>query len=224
MAALGGKSRPRPRLSPFAKPPSDRALRPAGPAGNSPPTPPDEEQRHPGESQGIERTHGHEGGGGDPDRRRIVVLESGHSAVIPLSRGSAMVDSETKIATIAHHSHQANRPMSSTTSVWLLAGLVALLTPTAGSAQILETETARPVGRGVFKFGGNFEYQRSNEGHESALPLLIEYGFSSRPDRLRPLCDWKQEIGRRAWGRDRRVAGPGQVRQPQFSALDGGQC
>ena len=93
--------------------------------------------------------------------------------------------------------------MSSTTSVWLLAGLVALLTPTAGSAQILETETARPVGRGVFKFGGNFEYQRSNEGHESALPLLIEYGFSSRLElALEPVGFTKirPKVGTRASG------------------------
>ena len=44
-------------------------------------------------------------------------------------------------------------------------------------AQILETETARPLGRGVFEASGNFEYQTSSEGHESALPFALEYGL-----------------------------------------------
>ena len=93
--------------------------------------------------------------------------------------------------------------MRSTVSVVILAGLVALSAPTASSAQILETETARPVGRGVFKFGGNFEYQRSSEGHESAMPLVIEYGFSSRLElALEPVAFTKirPKVGTRASG------------------------
>lgn len=76
--------------------------------------------------------------------------------------------------------------------------------PVVGSAQILETETARPVGRGVFKFGGNFEYQRSSEGHETALPLIVEYGFSDRWElALEPVAITKirPKIGPRATGR-----------------------
>lgn len=94
--------------------------------------------------------------------------------------------------------------MPSALNVMILAGLVALFTPPAASAQILETETARPVGRGVFKLGGNFEYQRSSEGHESAMPLLIEYGFTSRLElALEPVAFTKirPKVGTRASGR-----------------------
>ena len=58
------------------------------------------------------------------------------------------------------------------------AGMLLAAMPAAG--QILETETARPVGRGVFEIGSNFEYQISSEGHELALPFAIEYGISNR--------------------------------------------
>lgn len=60
------------------------------------------------------------------------------------------------------------------------AGAGILLTVSPAPAQILETETARPVGKGVFEIGSNFEYQTSTEGHEVALPFAIEYGISNR--------------------------------------------
>ncbi|MEO8089535.1 MAG: hypothetical protein ABI703_04490, partial [Gemmatimonadales bacterium] len=56
----------------------------------------------------------------------------------------------------------------------------ALMVPLLCNAQILETETARPVGRGGLELGSNFEYQTSSEGHEAALPFAVEYGFSNR--------------------------------------------
>lgn len=51
---------------------------------------------------------------------------------------------------------------------------------TPAAAQILETETARPLGRGVFEASGNFEYQTSSEGHEAAVPFAVEYGVTDR--------------------------------------------
>jgi hypothetical protein len=36
------------------------------------------------------------------------------------------------------------------------------------------------VGKGVIELGSNFEYQLSSEGHEVALPLAVEYGFTDR--------------------------------------------
>ncbi len=57
---------------------------------------------------------------------------------------------------------------------------IALLIPVAVRAQLLETETARPVGRGVWEVSGNFEFQTSADGKETALPFAIEYGISNR--------------------------------------------
>jgi hypothetical protein len=54
------------------------------------------------------------------------------------------------------------------------------MVPLLCNAQILETETARPLGRGGLELGTNFEYQTSSEGHETALPFALEYGFTER--------------------------------------------
>lgn len=54
----------------------------------------------------------------------------------------------------------------------------------AAGAQILETETARPVGKGGLEIGSNFEYQFSSEGNEVALPLALEYGLTDRLELL----------------------------------------
>jgi hypothetical protein len=61
-----------------------------------------------------------------------------------------------------------------------VAGTGILLTVSAASAQILETETARPIGKGAFEASGNFEYQASSEGHETAIPFALEYGATDR--------------------------------------------
>jgi len=58
--------------------------------------------------------------------------------------------------------------------------LLGLTLPVVCAAQILETETARPLGRGGLELGSNFEYQTSSEGHETALPFALEYGFTDR--------------------------------------------
>ncbi len=61
---------------------------------------------------------------------------------------------------------------------------VGLMVPLVCNAQILETETARPLGRGGLEVGSNFEYQTSSEGHEIALPFAVEYGFTDRLEML----------------------------------------
>ncbi|HEY8195554.1 MAG TPA: transporter [Gemmatimonadales bacterium] len=65
----------------------------------------------------------------------------------------------------------------------LVSGAIAsvgLMVPLVCTAQILETETARPLGRGGLEVGTNFEYQTSSEGNETALPFALEYGFTDR--------------------------------------------
>src|SRR5260370_42392405 len=66
----------------------------------------------------------------------------------------------------------------------VLPGLLALVAPAVLLAQILETETARLLRKGVLEIGSNFEYQTSSEGHEAALPFALEYGLSSRVEFL----------------------------------------
>ncbi len=65
-----------------------------------------------------------------------------------------------------------------------LMGTGAVFAPRAATAQLLETETARPIGRGVFEISGNFEYQTSSEGRETAVPFAAEYGVSDRLEML----------------------------------------
>jgi hypothetical protein len=46
--------------------------------------------------------------------------------------------------------------------------------------QPLETETARPPKKGAFEVQTAFEYQRSKEGTERAVPFAFEYGITDR--------------------------------------------
>ncbi len=69
---------------------------------------------------------------------------------------------------------------------------------------MLETETARPLGRGVFEVSGNFEYQTSSEGREAAVPFAAEYGLTDRLELLVEPVAWtairpKTVPGRPAW-------------------------
>ena len=48
---------------------------------------------------------------------------------------------------------------------------------TTVQAQVLETETARLPARGSWEVGGNYEYQKSSDGRESAFPWAIQYGL-----------------------------------------------
>lgn len=57
--------------------------------------------------------------------------------------------------------------------------LVALL-PNQLFAQVLETEESKPLLPGQFEIGTGVEFQTSNEGTETALPLAIEFGLTRR--------------------------------------------
>ncbi len=84
-----------------------------------------------------------------------------------------------------------------------VAGIGIPLTTSSASAQILETETARPIGKGAFEASGNFEYQTSSEGHESAIPFAIEYGATDRLELLLEPVAYtaiRPKVGRRATG------------------------
>jgi hypothetical protein len=78
------------------------------------------------------------------------------------------------------------------TTLPLGAALVVLASGRVASAaaQILETETARPLGRGVWEISGNVEYQVSSEGNESALPFALEYGLTDRLELLAEPVAW----------------------------------
>lgn len=74
-----------------------------------------------------------------------------------------------------------------------IAAALFLLASGGGSrlaAQLLETETARPLGRGVWEVSGNFEYQVSSEGNESAVPFAVEYGLTDRIELLAEPVAW----------------------------------
>lgn len=61
----------------------------------------------------------------------------------------------------------------------LLPLVLAALPLIPAMAQTLETETARLLARKAVKFGANFEYQRSSDGRERAIPMFFEYGVTS---------------------------------------------
>jgi len=64
---------------------------------------------------------------------------------------------------------------------FVAAGLAWLIVlSTALQAQILETETARPLRGGQIEIGAGYELQHSREGDESAIPLAFEFGLSNR--------------------------------------------
>ena len=48
------------------------------------------------------------------------------------------------------------------------------------SAQILETETARPLRAGQLEVGAGYEFQHSREGDETAIPFAFELGITNR--------------------------------------------
>lgn len=88
-------------------------------------------------------------------------------------------------------------------SLALAVALVLAGTASPLTAQILETETARPLGRGVFEVSGNFEYQTSSEGHEAAIPFAAEYGLTERLEFLIEPVAWtaiRPKAGARATG------------------------
>lgn len=84
-----------------------------------------------------------------------------------------------------------------------VAVLFGLTGPSLLNAQILETETARPIGKGAFEASGNFEYQFAPDGREAAIPFAVEYGVSSRLELLvEPVAytSIRPKVGPRATG------------------------
>jgi hypothetical protein len=67
----------------------------------------------------------------------------------------------------------------------LSLGLAIISAPAAAFAgQPLETESTRLLRPGSFEVEVGFEHQRSGDGTESAVPLAVEYGVSSRLELL----------------------------------------
>jgi hypothetical protein len=56
----------------------------------------------------------------------------------------------------------------------------ATLAPMTLTAQIFETETARPLRAGQLEVGAGYEFQRSSEGNETAIPFAFELGITNR--------------------------------------------
>jgi hypothetical protein len=88
-----------------------------------------------------------------------------------------------------------------------LSGIAALfcvtLVPTVLCAQVLETETARPLQRGQVEVGAGYEFQHSREGDEMAIPLAFEFGLSNRLGLLVepvPYTAIRPEVGTSATG------------------------
>src|ERR1700674_1974542 len=63
----------------------------------------------------------------------------------------------------------------------VVAMLTAVIVPgRTASAQILETETARPLRAGQLEVGAGYEFQHSREGDETAVPFAFELGITNR--------------------------------------------
>lgn len=61
-----------------------------------------------------------------------------------------------------------------------VALICAALAPMSVEAQILETETARPLRAGELEVGAGYEFQHSSEGNETAIPFAFELGITNR--------------------------------------------
>jgi hypothetical protein len=88
-------------------------------------------------------------------------------------------------------------------AVGALAMGVSLLLPQAARAQMLETETARPLRAGQVELSTGYEFQHSSEGNEIAVPIGIELGLSNRLGLLvepMPYTAIRPEVGPSATG------------------------
>lgn len=63
--------------------------------------------------------------------------------------------------------------------VFCFALLFAML-PFKIKAQVLETEESKPLRSGQVEIGAGLEFQTSNEGTETALPIACEYGLTDK--------------------------------------------
>jgi hypothetical protein len=81
--------------------------------------------------------------------------------------------------------------------------LCASLLPISLSAQILETETARPLRAGQLEIAAGYELQDSRDGSETAIPFAFELGITNRLGLLVepvPYTAIRPETGRSATG------------------------
>jgi hypothetical protein len=79
----------------------------------------------------------------------------------------------------------------------------ATLLPKTSIAQILETETARPLRAGQLEVGAGYEFQQSREGDETAIPFAFELGITNRLGLLVepvPYTAIRSEVGPSATG------------------------
>ena len=67
-----------------------------------------------------------------------------------------------------------------TIRIVVIAACVLATMAAPAAAQQAETESARVLAPGMVKGGAGVEYQRSSEGTETALPLIIEGGIAPR--------------------------------------------
>ena len=78
-----------------------------------------------------------------------------------------------------------------------------VLSATASAAQTLETETARLLPARRWEIGSAFEFQKSGDGTEAALPFAIAYGLANRFELLVepvPYTAIRPKVGRHAIG------------------------
>ena len=85
----------------------------------------------------------------------------------------------------------------------VLALSLLIWAPRIGATQTLETETARLLPAHWWKLGNAFEFQRSGEGTEAAMPFAIEYGITDDLELLVepvPYAAIRPKVGRHAMG------------------------
>ncbi|HKR09403.1 MAG TPA: hypothetical protein VJS39_09455 [Gemmatimonadaceae bacterium] len=85
----------------------------------------------------------------------------------------------------------------------IAAALIAISSPALSNAQMLETETARPLRAGQVEAGVGYEFQHSREGDEIAIPFGVEVGLSNRLGLLVepvPFTAIRPEVGTSATG------------------------
>lgn len=69
---------------------------------------------------------------------------------------------------------------TSRSTIGALALVFAVAYAPSLAAQILETETARPLRAGQLEVGVGYEFQHSREGNETAVPFAFELGLTTR--------------------------------------------
>ena len=93
--------------------------------------------------------------------------------------------------------------MNSTRRTVVLVSTLIVTSATASPAQTLETETARLLPARRWEIGSAFEFQKSGDGTEAAIPFAFEYGLTNRFELLVepvPYTAIRPKVGRHAIG------------------------